>query len=187
MKEQKDAELELKLILLDRDGVINIDSPDFVKSPTEWHALPGAIEAIVTLQERFTVAVCTNQSGIGRALFDESTLAAIHTKLNTCISDSGGDAIDIFYCPHHPDAGCTCRKPHPELLQHAMRAHGSDPQTTLYVGDSEKDLLAADRAGCKSALVLTGNGSTTINSQAGQRATIVCNDLASLPAALAEL
>jgi D-glycero-D-manno-heptose 1,7-bisphosphate phosphatase len=187
MKEQKTTESKLRLILLDRDGVINSDTPDFVKSPIEWHALPGAIEAVVTLQERFTVAVCTNQSGIGRALFDESTLAAIHTKLNTCIKDSGGDAVDIFYCPHHPDAGCRCRKPHPELLQRAMRSHGADPQATLYVGDSEKDLLAALQAGCKSALVLTGKGSTTLQSQAGQRATMVCDDLASLPAALAEL
>ena len=188
---EQDTKLEapqtpvLKLILLDRDCVINIDTPDFVKSPAEWHPLPGAIEAIVALQDQHTVAVCTNQSGVGRGLFDETTLAAIHTKLNRCITDSGGKAVDVFYCPHHPDAGCTCRKPQPGLLQQAMQTNGTDAQATIYVGDSEKDLLAATQAGCRSALVLTGNGSATVLSQAGQRATLICDDLASLPGVLA--
>ncbi len=151
----------LKLILLDRDGVINVDSPDYVKTPGEWTPLPNALEAMAALQRQYRLAVCTNQSGVGRGLFTEDTLAQIHAKLNRLLTERGGHPVQIYYCPHHPETGCTCRKPAPGLLATAMHSHGCRPDETLYVGDSEKDLLAAKAAGCAAALVLTGNGRVT--------------------------
>ena len=168
------------LVLLDRDGVINEDSAAYIKSPDEWHAIEGSIEAIVILQNYVRVGVCTNQSGVGRGLFNEQTLAAIHDKLNKAIQDAGGTPIDIFYCPHPPGAGCPCRKPKPELLITAMRAYNAYPQNTLYAGDSEKDLNAADNAGCIDALILTGNGAQTASTPRGKRASITCKNLGAL-------
>ena len=186
MTPQTASSKNLQLVLLDRDGVINVDSPDYIKSAEQWRPLPGAIAAIVKLQATYAVAVCSNQSGVARGLFDESILASIHDKLNACIEEAGGEAINVFYCPHHPDAGCQCRKPAPELLRLAMRTQEIEPGNTLYAGDSETDLLAAENAGCTSVLILTGNGSKTQHSQAGQRAQLVCADLAALPAALSQ-
>jgi len=175
---------QIKLVLLDRDGVINVESPAFIKRPSQWHAIPGAIDAIVLMQSYFEVAVCSNQSGVGRGLFDESVLAAIHDKLNAELVAAGGRALDVFYCPHHPDEGCPCRKPKPELLTRAMQAYAIEPSHTVYAGDSEKDLLAAENADCFSILVLTGNGATTASSTAGARASLVCTDLQDLAARL---
>ncbi|GEM_PF-531431 len=186
MTPQTASSKNLQLVLLDRDGVINVDSPDYIKSAEQWLPLPGAIAAIVKLQGAYAVAVCSNQSGVARGLFDESTLASIHDKLNACIKQAGGEAVDVFYCPHHPDAGCQCRKPAPELLHLAMRTHGAAAANTLYAGDSETDLLAAENAGCTPVLILTGNGRKAQRSQAGQRAELICTDLAALPAALAQ-
>ena len=174
----------LQLVLLDRDGVINVDSPDFIKSEQEFQPIPGAIEAIAALQSVFEVAVCTNQSGLARGLFSETALAGMHDKLNRLVIDAGGRALNIYFCPHHPDDGCPCRKPKPELLRIAMQDHGCDPDATLYAGDSEKDLLAAANAGCLASLILTGNGKKTSDSQAGQRADLVCEDLPALAAIL---
>jgi D-glycero-D-manno-heptose 1,7-bisphosphate phosphatase len=170
----------IQLVLLDRDGVINVDSADYIKHPAEWRPIEGSIEAIVQLQQMVTVAVCTNQSGLGRGLFDESTLAAIHDKLNETIGAAGGKPLDIFYCPHLPDAGCPCRKPEPELLTTAMRAYNAVPANTLYAGDSEKDLLAADNAGCTGVLILTGNGELTSRTPRGQRVQLTCKNLLDL-------
>lgn len=175
---------QLELVLLDRDGVINVDSPDFIKSADEFEPLPGAVEAIAALQTACTVAVCTNQSGLGRGLFNETDLAAMHDKLNRAVLAAGGQPLDVYFCPHHPDAGCTCRKPEPELLEVAMRSHQSSPLRTLYAGDSEKDLLAAFNAGCHAALILTGNGQKTAVSQASQRAVLICQDLPALAASV---
>jgi len=171
-------------VLLDRDGVINFDSPDYIKTPDEWQALPGALEAIVRLQQHVQVAVCSNQSGVGRGLFDEDTLSRIHDKFNAGLIACGGEAVDIYYCPHHPDDGCPCRKPQPELLHRAMQAFGIAPAATLYAGDSEKDLLAAANARCRAALVLTGNGASTAKTEAGRRTAVTCDSLAALPEAL---
>ena len=161
-------ENSLALILLDRDGVINEDSPDFIRSADAWQPIPGAIDAIVMLQQSFAVAVCTNQSGIGRGHFDVATLLEMHEKMNKLIEDAGGDPIDVFFCPHKPDAGCDCRKPKPGLLQTAMAAQNHRAADTLYVGDSEKDLLAAAAVGCHASLVLTGKGQQTLSTPAGQ-------------------
>ncbi len=168
---------QIELVLLDRDGVINHDSADYIKSPQEWKPLAGAIDAIVSIQNKAHVAVCTNQSGVGRGYFSESTLGAIHDKLNLCIIEAGGQPVNIFYCPHHPEDGCACRKPKPELLLTAMRAFDTQPSKTLYIGDSEKDLLAARNAGCVDVLALTGNGANTALSDVGKTATISCFDL----------
>ena len=171
-------------MLLDRDGVINFDSPDYIKNPDEWQPIPGALEAIAQLQRHVRVAVCSNQSGVGRGLFDEATLSRIHDKLNAQLSAHGGKAVDVFYCPHHPDDGCPCRKPAPELLTRAMQAYAAAPAATLYAGDSEKDLLAAANANCRAALMLTGNGAVTAQTEAARNAELTCQSLAELPAAL---
>ena len=176
--------MKIELVLLDRDGVINFDSPDYIKAPGEWHPLPGAPEAIVALQAHVRVAVCTNQSGVGRGFFSEQTLSEIHDKLNAGLLALGGQAVDVYYCPHHPDDGCSCRKPQPELLLRAMQAFAIEPANTLYAGDSEKDLLAAAHARCQAALVMTGNGRATAQTERAQQADLTCESLAELPAAL---
>jgi len=176
--------MRLQLVLLDRDGVINRDSADYIKSAEEWQALPGALEAIAELQKHFQVVVCSNQSGIGRGLFDEAALAQIHDKMNTQLRELGGQALDVFYCPHHPNDRCRCRKPSPELLNLAMQSFGVRPEATVYAGDSEKDLIAAANADCHSALILTGNGHHTATTPIAQQAEFTCDSLAALPAAL---
>ncbi|XOV83832.1 MAG: D-glycero-beta-D-manno-heptose 1,7-bisphosphate 7-phosphatase [bacterium] len=170
----------LRLILLDRDGVINEDSPDFIRSAAQWLPIPGAIDAITLLQKHFSVAVCTNQSGIGRGYFDAGTLHQMHQKMNDLIKAAGGQPVDVFFCPHHPDAGCDCRKPEPGLLRTAMAAQNHKAAHTLYVGDSEKDLLAADAAGCHAGLVLTGKGKQTHATAVGQACKRVEPDLMAL-------
>lgn len=170
----------LQLILLDRDGVINEDSPDFIRSADQWLPIAGSIEAIVMLQHTYDVAICTNQSGIGRGHFDVATLHQMHKKMNNLIRDAGGEPVDVFFCPHKPDAGCDCRKPKPGLLQTAMAAKNHSAADTLYVGDSEKDLLAAEAIGCQASLVLTGKGQQTRLTPAGQANKRVAENLISL-------
>ena len=177
---------QIELVLLDRDGVINYDSPDYIKSPEEWAPLPSAINAIVSLQAYVEVAVCTNQSGVGRGYFSEATLGEIHNKLNTCLKEAGGRPLNIFYCPHHPSENCPCRKPKPELLLCAMGAFGVPPNKTLYAGDSEKDLLAARNARCWDVLILTGNGAQTKRSATGQNSSLLCADLGELAEQIAQ-
>ena len=152
------------IIALDRDGVINIDSPDYIKSPDEWHAIEGSLSAIARLhQAGFRIFVLTNQSGIGRGFYTEATLAAIHTKMQQALKAYGGQIEQIFYCPHHPDDECDCRKPKAglfyQLMQHA-HCQGGD---IMMVGDSLRDLQAAKAAGVhQTALVKTGNGKTVL-------------------------
>jgi D-glycero-D-manno-heptose 1,7-bisphosphate phosphatase len=161
-----------KLILIDRDGVINYDSADYIKTSAEWRAIPGAIAAISNLQAGgFKVAICTNQAGIGRGIFDVKCLVQIHSLLNDELLACGGDPLDIFYCPHHPNDNCACRKPKAGLLTDAMNAGGYNPVDTSYVGDSERDLIAADNAGCHAVLVLTGNGKQTAATSRGKTAS----------------
>jgi len=151
-----------KLILLDRDGVINRDSDAFVKSASEFLPLPGAMAAIADLcRTGFQVAVCTNQSGIGRGLFTETELARIHDKLNRLVDDAGGRILAIRYCPHHPDDGCQCRKPAPGMVRSLMNELDAQPADTTVVGDSLRDLEAGRSAGCRAVLVRTGNGART--------------------------
>ena len=149
----------IKLIILDRDGVINEDSPDFVKSPEEWHAIPGSLEAIALLNKaNILVAIASNQSGLARGLFSEITLDAIHRKMAHALMTHHGYIDRIFYCPHGPNDDCDCRKPKPGLLLQAMHYFHVTPEETCFVGDSQRDIDAAIAAHCQPILVRTGNG-----------------------------
>jgi len=154
--------LSRRLVILDRDGVINHDSDDFVRTPAEWLPINGSIEAIASLSNAgFTVAVATNQSGIGRKLIDKPALDAMHEKLRSLVNDAGGDVDRIVYCPHHPDDGCECRKPAPGLYRQLSRQYGVPLDGVPIVGDTERDLLAARAVNGRPILVLTGNGAQT--------------------------
>ncbi len=150
------------LVILDRDGVINRDRSDFVKSPEEWVALPGSLEAIALLSRAgFTVAVATNQSGLGRGLFDRDTLEAVHEKMRSAVEESGGRIDIVAYCPHRPEEACDCRKPLPGLLHTIAGEYGVPLSGVPCIGDSQRDLDAARAVGARAILVLTGNGETT--------------------------
>lgn len=153
----------IRLVVLDRDGVINHDSAAFVKCADEWRPIAGSAEAISRLNRGgFTVAVATNQSGIGRELFDENALAAIHVKMRQHIEAAGGRIDKIVYCPHLPERGCSCRKPRPGLLEQLARHYGIGLRDVPVVGDSERDLQAGAAVGGHPILVLTGNGEKTL-------------------------
>jgi len=150
---------EPRLVVLDRDGVINRDSADFIKTPDEWQPLPGSLEAIGRLSGAgFDVAIATNQSGIGRKLLDEPGLKLIHQKMRAAARVFGGDIGKIVYCPHHPDAGCDCRKPEPGLLLQLSRKYGVSLDNVPFVGDSIRDVEAAIAVGARPILVRTGGG-----------------------------
>ncbi len=171
----------MKLIILDRDGVINRDSDAFVKSPDEWVALPGSLEAIARLsQSGWTVAVATNQSGLARGLFDMNTLNAIHAKLHREVAALGGDVDAIFLCPHGPDDGCVCRKPLPGMMHDIGRRYDINLAGVPAVGDSLRDLQASAQAGCTPWLVLTGNGEKTRAKGGLPAGTRICADLAEM-------
>ncbi len=149
----------MKLVILDRDGTINADSTDYIKSPEEWKPLPGALEAIARLNHAgWHVVLASNQSGLGRGLFDVASLNAMHAKMNKLLAVAGGRVDAIFYCPHTPDDNCHCRKPEPGLFEQIGERYGVDLENVPAVGDSLRDLVAAARAGCQPHLVLTGNG-----------------------------
>ncbi len=147
------------LVILDRDGVINEDSADFVKSADEWRPIPGSIDAIARLsQAGVNVAVASNQSGLARGLFDAAALAAMHDKMASLVAEAGGQIDSVHICPHGPDDGCTCRKPAPGLLREIEHAYGTSLAGVPFVGDSVRDLEAALAAGAKPVLVRTGKG-----------------------------
>lgn len=156
----------MKLIILDRDGVINHESAEFVKTADEWVALPGSIEAIAQLYHAgYKVVVATNQSGLGRGLFDIHALNAMHQKLQTALRAFGANIDAFFICPHHPDENCNCRKPKPGMFNEIKRRYGIPAQavSSIYaVGDSPRDLQASACAGFTPWLVLTGNGQKTL-------------------------
>lgn len=150
------------LIILDRDGVINVDSDAFIKSPEEWQPIPGSLAAIAALQQQgYTVAVATNQSGLARGLFTETTLHHIHTKFQDALVQHGGQPVTIVYCPHGPENSCACRKPSPGLIHELLTRYQAQAADTWVVGDAVRDLEAATRAGAKPILVLTGKGVQT--------------------------
>jgi D-glycero-D-manno-heptose 1,7-bisphosphate phosphatase len=152
----------LKLLILDRDGVINYDSDAYIKSVEEWIPLPGAIEAIAQLSKAgWTVAVATNQSGIARGYYDIATLDAMHARLRTLVAEQGGEVGLVVYCPHGPDEGCDCRKPKPGMLK-TISEHYNVPLAGLwFVGDSLGDLEAAKAVDSQPVLVKTGKGEKT--------------------------
>ncbi len=152
----------MNTIILDRDGVINQDSDTYIKSADEWIEIPGSLEAIARLNRAgYQVLVATNQSGLARGLFDLETLSAIHHKMESALMQHGGELSGIYFCPHGPDDHCSCRKPKPGLLLQISADKGIDLGQTIMVGDSLRDLQAAQAAGSKPVLVLTGKGSKT--------------------------
>lgn len=156
-------------IILDRDGVINVDSPDYIKSPDEWQPISGSIEAIVALKKAgFRVFVATNQSGVGRGYYSLGALDQMHQKMHDLLSQSHVALDGVYFCPHLPEAQCSCRKPLPGMLLQIASEHRVVPANTYYVGDSSKDLEAASAAGMQGILVLTGNGIQTQATTQGQ-------------------
>lgn len=152
------------IIILDRDGVINEDSDSFIKTVEECHLIPGVVEAISRLSKRgYRLFVASNQSGIARGLLDEFALANIHQYISTVIEDGGGFVEGIVYCPHGPDENCDCRKPKPGLLVKIRSEFGVELRGAPFVGDSLRDLIAAQAAGCEPVLVLTGKGQETLS------------------------
>ena len=146
-----------KLVILDRDGTINEDRDDYVKSPDEWVPLPGALEAISRLNHAgWHTVLATNQSGLGRGLFDMASLNEIQLKMNQALAAQGGRIDAVFFCPHVPDDGCDCRKPLPGLMLQIAERFGVSPGNTPMVGDTLRDLQAGMAAGCPTHLVLTG-------------------------------
>ena len=147
----------MKLVILDRDGTINSDSDDYVKTPEEWQPLPGALEAIARLnQAGWHVVVATNQSGLGRGLFDVASLNAMHAKMHKMLAAVGGRVDAVFYCPHAPEESCNCRKPLPGLFEQIGSRFGVPLKGVPTAGDTVRDLQAGSAAGCQPHLVLTG-------------------------------
>ena len=149
----------MKLIILDRDGTINEDRDDFVKTPEEWVPIPGALEAIARLNHAgWHTVIATNQSGLGRGTFDMATLNAMHTKMNQLLAKQGGRIDAVFFCPHAPEDACNCRKPLPGLFEQIGARFGVDLCDVPVVGDSLRDLQAGVAVGCQPHLVRTGKG-----------------------------
>jgi len=176
----------MKLLLLDRDGVINQDSDDYIRSPEEWIALPGAIDALAHLSNAgWTLGVATNQSGIARGYYSVDCMEAIHARLRSLVAAKGGELGLIAHCPHGPDEGCDCRKPKPGMLLGLAKHYQIAPGGLWFVGDSASDLAAAVAAGCQPVLVKTGKGLRTLqgNLPAG---TLIFEDLAEVASRLTQ-
>jgi len=169
----------MKLCILDRDGVINYDSPQYIKSPAEWRPLPGSIEAIARLsQDGFRIAVATNQSGIGRGLFDMATLNAMNDKMMEMVFRQGGRIDALFFCPHTAEENCNCRKPKTGMYEEIASRFHTELKGVPCIGDGLRDLEAADAVGAQPILVLTGKGKKTQAEGKLPRKTLVFDDLA---------
>ncbi|MEH6442459.1 MAG: D-glycero-beta-D-manno-heptose 1,7-bisphosphate 7-phosphatase [Oceanospirillaceae bacterium] len=153
----------MKLIILDRDGVINFDSDNYIRTVDQWRAIPNSITAIADLSRAgYKIAVATNQSGIGRGYYSLDTLTAMHEKMHLLVHSAGGVIDKVVFCPHLPDALCQCRKPLPGMLLDIMDNY-SNLSDIYFVGDSLSDLKAANSANVAAALVLTGKGQRTLD------------------------
>ena len=171
--------MTMQLIILDRDGVINYDSDNYIKSVDEFIPLPGSLEAIAKLNRAgYQVYVATNQSGIARGYYDETILQQMHEKLATLLAEKGGHIDGIFFCPHGPDDHCECRKPKPGLYEQISQHTGLALQSVPIVGDSLRDLQAAHTVGATPYLVRTGKGERTIANGEGLEGVEIYNDLA---------
>ncbi len=152
----------IRLVILDRDGVININSQAYVKSAAEWHPIAGSLEAVAQLKEAgFLVAIATNQSGIGRGYYTKEDLYQIHQKLTTSLAKHNGSIDHIEFCPHAPEEDCVCRKPKPTMLATIGKKLNVPPSETIFIGDSLKDIEAGRSYGCDTILVRTGYGIQT--------------------------
>jgi D-glycero-D-manno-heptose 1,7-bisphosphate phosphatase len=176
----------MKLVILDRDGVINLDSEHYIKSPEEWKPIAGSLEAIARFtQAGFRVVVATNQSGVGRGVFDMATLNAIHDKMHKAVNQLGGRIDAVFFCPHAQDAGCACRKPQPGMLLEIAERFNVALAGVPAIGDSLRDLQAASAAGARPILVLTGKGEQTQKAGGLPEGTEIHRDLAAAAMLLA--
>jgi D-glycero-D-manno-heptose 1,7-bisphosphate phosphatase len=176
----------MKLVILDRDGTINFDSDQYIKSPAEWKPIPGSLEAIARLtQGGWRVVVATNQSGLSRGLFDMATLNAIHAEMHRAVNQAGGRIDAVFFCPHAADANCMCRKPKPGLLLEIASRLDLELAGVPMVGDGVRDLQAAAAVGARPHLVLTGKGTKTRDAGGLPPGTEVHADLAAIAARLA--
>jgi len=174
-----------RLVVLDRDGVINRESPDFIRTPDEWVPLPGSIEAIADLTRAgFAVVVASNQSGVGRGLFTADTLEEIHARMARAIEAAGGRLAGIFVCPHRPEDACECRKPRPGLMQQIEAHFGLTLRGRPVIGDSRRDLEAAWQVSARAILVRTGNGASTEEGLDAGAAVEIFPDLAAAAARL---
>ena len=152
----------MKLVILDRDGVINVDSAEFIKSADEWKPIPGSLEAITRLNHAgYHVVVATNQSGIGRGLFEVAALNTIHDKMHKALAHMGGRIDAVFFCPHAQEADCNCRKPRPGLLEEIAHRFNTELDGVPVIGDSLRDLQATTQVNAQPILVLTGKGKQT--------------------------
>lgn len=177
--------MPMKLIILDRDGVINADSDQFIKSPDEWKSIPGSLEAIARLNQwGWRVVVASNQSGVGRGLFGMDTLNAINDKMVRSLAQVGGRLDAIFFCPHAADSTCECRKPKSGLFQQIAERFNVDLTGVPCVGDSLRDLQAGVSMGCEPYLVLTGKGMKTREDPELPPGTKIFPDLDAVAAAL---
>ena len=169
----------IKLIILDRDGVVNYDSDQFIKSPEEWKPIPGSLEAISRLnQAGFKVVLATNQSGVGRGLFDMAMLNAIHDKMHKALALAGARIDACFFCPHAADSDCGCRKPKPGMFREIGVRFNASLTGVPCIGDSLRDLQAAAEVGGQPILVLTGKGRLTQEKGGLPENTLVFEDLA---------
>lgn len=174
-----------RVVVLDRDGVINRESPDFIRSPAEWIPLPGSVQAIADMTAAgFSVVVATNQSGVGRGLFTAKTLSAIHDRMTSTVEAAGGRLAGIFFCPHRPEDGCECRKPRAGLMRQIEARFGTSLRGQPLIGDSYRDLEAAWHVGARAILVRTGNGAATEGRLADSDEVTVFPDLAAAAAQL---
>lgn len=168
----------MKLVILDRDGVVNEDSPDYIKSPEEWHPVPGSLDAIARLhQAGYYVFVASNQSGIGRGLFDYDSLFAIHDRMQEALAELGARVDAVEFAPESPDAATPLRKPAPGMLLDIAARLQTPLEGVPFVGDSARDIQAAQAAGARPILVLSGNGRKT-REKLGDDAPEVFDDLA---------
>ncbi|CAN7144953.1 D-glycero-beta-D-manno-heptose 1,7-bisphosphate 7-phosphatase [Aquipseudomonas alcaligenes] len=174
----------MKLLILDRDGVINQDSDAYIKSVEEWIPIPGSIEAIAQLSRAgWTVAVATNQSGVARGYYTLATLDAMHARLRKLVAEQGGEVGLIVHCPHGPNDGCDCRKPKPGMLKQIAAHYGVPLVGVWFVGDSSGDLEAAQAVDCQPVLVRTGKGEITL-AKGLPGNTLLFDDLAAIAAHL---
>lgn len=175
----------MKLVILDRDGVINYDSDAYVKSPEEWNPIPGSLEAIARLhREGYRVVVASNQSGVARGFFDIDTLMKIHTKMIDAVRTKGGDLDAVFFCPHGPNDDCNCRKPAPGLFKEIADRLKINLNNVYAVGDDERDIMAARTATARPVLVRTGHGRRTLRRSKQLEGVPVYDDLAGFANAL---
>jgi D-glycero-D-manno-heptose 1,7-bisphosphate phosphatase len=176
-----------KAIVLDRDGVINEDSSEYIKRVDEWKPLPGSLDAIADLSRAgYAVFVVSNQSGLNRGLFGFDELARIHRRMREAVEGAGGELAGIYYCPHRPDEACSCRKPSPGMLQQLAREHDVALAGIPFVGDKWSDIQAARAVGARPLLVLTGHGSETAAEHGAEIAEVYADLAAAVRSLLSE-